>query len=195
MEPQAKLDAKGGGGGAGAAAEARTHGGGGGSRKKTKRSKKSKSLCKNFKTGRCTYGDKCRYKHDGGTTRAAAAATARATARTARIIKIICTSAFLSVLQHVIQLQAEPLLIKKLCAAASAAAMKITTNQIKTTTDPVSSAAKIMANTSGIVGILGLVINQLGGNLSDALGRQFFWYVGPIASIICGECVQKNDCF
>ena len=174
-----------------------THGdGGGGSRKKTKRSKKSKSLCKNFKTGRCTYGDKCRYKHDGGTTSATPPAAARATARTARIIKIICTSAFLSVLQHVIQLQAEPLLIKKLCAAASAAAMKITTNQIiKTTTDPVSSAAKIMANTSGIVGILGLVINQLGGNLSDALGRQFFWYVGPIASIICGECVQKKCCF
>ena len=46
-----------------------THGGGG-SRKKTKRSKKSKSLCKNFKTGRCTYGGKCRYKHDGGTTSA-----------------------------------------------------------------------------------------------------------------------------
>ena len=56
--------------------------------------------------------------------------------------------------------------------------------------DPVSAAAKIMANTSGIVGVLGLVINQYGGKMSDLFGRHAFWFVGPLTSILSGLMVH-----
>ena len=107
---------------------------------------------------------------------AATQATQAAATHAKKVIGAVCTSAFLSVLQHVIQLQAEPLLIKRLC---------------KRTPDPVASAARIMANTSGIVGLLGLVVNQFGGKLSDALGRKQFWYVGPFTSIVTGLIVRS----
>ena len=73
-----------------------------------------------------------------------------ADAATRRTIRVLCASAFLSVLQHVIQLQAEPLLLKRLCARGASR-------------DPVARAARVMANTSGIVGVVGLFVNQLGG--------------------------------
>ena len=82
---------------------------------------------------------------------------------------VICTSTFLSVLQHIIQLQAEPLLIKKL----------VNGNAVV--------SAQVMANTSGIIGILGIFVNQIGGKLSDVLGRKLFFLVGPITSILCGS--------
>eukprot|EP00944_MAST-04C_sp_MAST-4C-sp1_P013545 g13545.t1 len=86
---------------------------------------------------------------------------------------VICTSTFLSVLQHIIQLQAEPLLIKKLVNG-----------------NPVVSA-QVMANTSGIIGILGIFVNQIGGRLSDVLGRKLFFLVGPITSVLCGVLVSN----
>ena len=95
--------------------------------------------------------------------------------RAAHIINVVCGSAFLSVLQHVIQMQSEPLLMKHLLRRAK---------------DPVSAAAKIMANTSGIVGVLGLVINQYGGKMSDLFGRHAFWFVGPLTSILSGLMVH-----
>ena len=95
---------------------------------------------------------------------------------TQRTIQVLCASAFLSVLQHVIQLQAEPLLLKRLSRASR---------------DPVARAARIMANTSGIVGIVGIFVNQLGGKLSDALGRKQFWYAGPLFSVFTGLAVRS----
>ena len=84
----------------------------------------------------------------------------------------VCFSIFLSVLQHVIQLQAEPLLIRRL----------VNNNPVTT--------AQVMANTSGMIGILGLFVNQIGGKLSDVLGRKMFYLVGPITSILCGFFVN-----
>lgn len=91
----------------------------------------------------------------------------------AKTTYVICASTFLSVLQHIIQLQAEPLLIKKLVNG-----------------NPVVSA-QIMANTSGIIGIIGIFVNQVGGRLSDVFGRKLFFLLGPITSVLCGVLVSK----
>ena len=85
-----------------------------------------------------------------------------------RTVYILCFSIFSSVLQHVIQLQAEPLLIRRLV-----------------NNDPVTTA-KVMANTSGAIGILGLLVNQFGGKLSDVIGRRPLFYLGPIVSVVMG---------
>jgi hypothetical protein len=90
-----------------------------------------------------------------------------------RTMYAVCFSIFLSVLQHVIQLQAEPLLIRRL----------VNNNPVVT--------AQVMANTSGLIGILGLLVNQIGGKLSDALGRKYFYLVGPFTSFVCGLLVNS----
>lgn len=89
-----------------------------------------------------------------------------------RIAFNVNVSLFFSVLQHCIQSQSEPLLIKRLV------------NQ-----DPVATA-QILANTSGAIGILGLFVNQLGGKLSDLIGRWPGFFVGPMSSVICGLLVH-----
>ena len=90
-----------------------------------------------------------------------------------RTMYAVCFSIFLSVLQHVIQLQAEPLLIRRL----------LNNNPVVT--------AQVMANTSGLIGLLGLIVNQIGGKLSDALGRKYFYLVGPFTSFVCGLLVNS----
>ena len=47
-----------------------------------------------------------------------------------------------------------------------------------------------MANTSGLVGLAGLVFNQLEGKLSDLFGRRAFWFVGPATSVLAGMAVR-----
>ena len=49
--------------------------------------------------------------------------------------------------------------------------------------------AQVMANTSGIIGILGIFVNQIGGKPSDVLGRSFFFF-GPITSICVSPSFQ-----
>jgi hypothetical protein len=90
-----------------------------------------------------------------------------------RTVFYIVVSIFFSVLQHCIQSNAEPLLIRRLVNG-----------------DPVATA-KILANTSGAIGLLGLFINQIGGKLSDVIGRKPGFLVGPLFSILTGLAVHQ----
>ncbi|CAE7623517.1 TIC32, partial [Symbiodinium pilosum] len=76
--------------------------------------------------------------------------------------------------QHFIFAQSEPRLFLSLCNQDAAA------------------ATRILGNTSGIVGLLSLVVNQAGGKLSDRIGRKPGFLVGPLSNILLGWCVFKN---
>jgi len=88
--------------------------------------------------------------------------------------KALYVSGFLSVAQHVVTVQSEVMLIKDLVNGNSAI------------------AAKLLANTLGLVGILGIVVNQIGGKLSDSFGRKPFLMLGPAANIVLGGLVFRN---
>mmetsp|Transcript_30359 Transcript_30359/g.66469 ORF Transcript_30359/g.66469 Transcript_30359/m.66469 type:complete len:453 (-) Transcript_30359:57-1415(-) len=89
-------------------------------------------------------------------------------------LKAVKLSTFQSVLQHVITLQSEPLLIKQLCNG------------------DVSEAARLLANTSGIVGVASLILNQAGGKISDSVGRRPGFLLGPACNAILGALVFRN---
>ena len=75
-----------------------------------------------------------------------------------------------------IQLHTEPVLIRRLVGRRP------------------SRAARVMANTSGLIGLLGLVVNQLGGKLSDQLGRRPFFAVGPFVCVVVDhDRVEEED--
>lgn len=103
-----------------------------------------------------------------------AAAEQEAQRRRDKIVSIINTSAFFSVLQHMITLQSEPMLVNQLCNGNT------------------GEAARLLANTQGLVGILSLFVNQAGGRSSDAVGRKFGLLLGPVANIILGPLVFAN---
>jgi len=88
-----------------------------------------------------------------------------------RTLKAIYFSSFLSVLQHTIVLQSEPLLLKQLLKG-----------------DTVASA-RALANSQGLVGVIALVFNQFGGKLTDAIGRKPGFLLGPLGNIILGLLV------
>lgn len=92
--------------------------------------------------------------------------------RTLFLLKI---STFLSTVQHTIMIQTEPMLVKELC------------------NNDAGLGASALANTQGLVGILGLLLNQTGGKLSDALGRKPFLLLGPLGNILLGALVVKNS--
>jgi hypothetical protein len=54
-------------------------------------------------------------------------------------------------------------------------------------------AARLLANTQGLVGILSLFVNQAGGKSSDAVGRKIGFMLGPVANIILGPLVFANS--
>mmetsp|Transcript_27023 Transcript_27023/g.62429 ORF Transcript_27023/g.62429 Transcript_27023/m.62429 type:complete len:474 (+) Transcript_27023:77-1498(+) len=95
-------------------------------------------------------------------------------ARKARIITFLKLSSFLSICQHAIMVQTEPMLLKELYNG------------------DVARSTKLLANTQGIVGLAGLFLNQAGGKLSDALGRKPFLLLGPLGNIILGATVFNN---
>mmetsp|Transcript_36128 Transcript_36128/g.114882 ORF Transcript_36128/g.114882 Transcript_36128/m.114882 type:complete len:450 (-) Transcript_36128:84-1433(-) len=86
-------------------------------------------------------------------------------------VRMLMLSLFQSVVQHVLVLQSEVMLFSQACGG-----------------DP-GKTARALVNTTGITGVLGLVVNQVGGKLSDALGRKHFFHVGPLANIVCGLLV------
>lgn len=94
--------------------------------------------------------------------------------RSEKILKAIKAHVFLSVMEHCISLQSEPLLITKLCGGDAAAAMRI------------------LANSQGLVGVLSLIINQAGGRISDATGRKTGLLVGPLLNIVLGAFAFGN---
>lgn len=95
-------------------------------------------------------------------------------ARRKRLVKIINVSVFMSVCQHVITLQSEPMLVRELCNGS------------------VSQAVRLLANTQGAVGLLGLFLNQAGGKLSDAIGRKPGLMLAPLGNLFIGQLVFNN---
>ncbi|CAE7211529.1 unnamed protein product [Symbiodinium microadriaticum] len=99
---------------------------------------------------------------------------ASAESRRKQLVTRICVSSFFSVSQHFIFAQSEPRLFLSLCNQDAAA------------------ATRLLGNTSGIVGLLSLVVNQAGGKLSDRIGRKPGFLIGPLSNIFLGWCVFKN---
>ena len=81
---------------------------------------------------------------------------------------------FLSVMQHCISMQSEPMLITKLSGGDAAEGMRA------------------LANSQGLMGALSLMINQAGGRLSDSTGRRLGLLLGPALNIVLGSLVYAN---
>lgn len=92
-----------------------------------------------------------------------------------RRVNLICMSSFLSLCQHIMPVQTEPRLVLELCKGNQAA------------------AARLLGNTSGLVGLLSLFINQAGGRISDIIGRKPGFLLGPVSNILLGTLVYKNS--
>ena len=67
---------------------------------------------------------------------------------------------FQGVVQHLITLQTEPMLMREVCNGN------------------VAEASRLLGTSSGLVGVLGLLVNQVGGKLSDSFGRKRFFLLG-----------------
>lgn len=91
-----------------------------------------------------------------------------------KLSKAVGIHVFLAVCQHVITLQSEPMLVRELCQG------------------DLATTARLLSNTSGLVGVLGLFVNQAGGKLSDSLGRKTFLMTGPLLNILWGMLVYTN---
>jgi MFS family permease len=92
-----------------------------------------------------------------------------------KAVMLLKASTFLSICQHTIMIQTEPYLIKELCMG------------------DVARGQKLLANTQGLVGIIGLLLNQMGGRLSDSFGRRRFLLVGPLCNILLGLTVFNRS--
>eukprot|EP00927_Polykrikos_kofoidii_P072320 TRINITY_DN68454_c0_g1_i1.p1 TRINITY_DN68454_c0_g1~~TRINITY_DN68454_c0_g1_i1.p1 ORF type:complete len:448 (-),score=50.10 TRINITY_DN68454_c0_g1_i1:23-1366(-) len=95
--------------------------------------------------------------------------------RKKRQVRAIRASAFLSVMQSLITIQSEPLLVRDACGGDT------------------GRAALLLGNTTGLVGLLGMVFNQVGGRVSDSIGRKPCFLLGPICNFILGLTVYKNS--
>merc|ERR1711969_516747 len=51
-------------------------------------------------------------------------------------------------------------------------------------------ASRVTTTLAAVTGILGLLTNQLGGKLSDAIGRKSVFLTGPIGNILMGLVVH-----
>jgi hypothetical protein len=78
-------------------------------------------------------------------------------------------------MQHVITIQSEPMLVRDACNG------------------DMGKAAALLGNTTGLVGLLSLVVNQVGGTLSDTIGRKPCFLVGPICNLILGLAVYAKS--
>eukprot|EP00928_Gymnodinium_smaydae_P072362 TRINITY_DN55730_c0_g1_i1.p1 TRINITY_DN55730_c0_g1~~TRINITY_DN55730_c0_g1_i1.p1 ORF type:complete len:440 (+),score=95.66 TRINITY_DN55730_c0_g1_i1:62-1381(+) len=90
------------------------------------------------------------------------------------LVRNICISSAFSVCQHFIFAQSEPRLFVSLCG------------------NNTPRATRLLGNTSGIVGLISLVLNQAGGKLSDSIGRRPGFLVGPLCNILLGLLVFSN---
>jgi len=93
--------------------------------------------------------------------------------KTTSTLSALYCSAFLSVAQAVITVQSEPRIIKELAGG------------------DLGITATLLANTSGLVGLIGIIINQIGGKFSDALGRKPFLLLGPAANVFFGVLMYR----
>ena len=84
-------------------------------------------------------------------------------------------SIFLSITTSCAALQAEPLMMTALCGG------------------DVGRAAILLSGTSSVSNIISLVVNQIGGRLSDAVGRKLLFLVGPGFSAAQGLLIFANQ--
>jgi MFS family permease len=83
-------------------------------------------------------------------------------------------SIFLSITTSCAALQAEPILMARLCGG------------------DVARSAVLLSSSATVSGLLGLLVNQAGGRMSDAIGRKPLFYVGPLFSLLQGLAVFAN---
>lgn len=93
-----------------------------------------------------------------------------------RLSKLLVLNIFQAVVQHVVVLQSEVALFTAACGGNTGKAMRA------------------LSTSTGLVGVLGLVVNQLGGKISDAIGRKLGYVVGPVVNMIAAALViGKGD--
>ena len=101
--------------------------------------------------------------------------------RRKRIVNAVCVSQFFSVLQHISNLQTEPVMLRELVGG------------------DLARTTSLLANTQGVVGVASIFVNQLGGRLSDTFGRRSFFLLGPLMNVANGLFIfsrassQKNS--
>lgn len=95
-------------------------------------------------------------------------------AKKRRALPLLHLTFFQSVIQHVITLQSEPMIVRSLC------------------NDDAAVALRLLGNTSGLVGLVGILFNQVGGKVSDAIGRRPGFFLGPLGNMFLGVIVFNN---
>mmetsp|Transcript_77836 Transcript_77836/g.238152 ORF Transcript_77836/g.238152 Transcript_77836/m.238152 type:complete len:451 (-) Transcript_77836:56-1408(-) len=92
----------------------------------------------------------------------------------AKLFRGVCLSWFFAVVAHTLNLQSEAILIRNACGG------------------DLAKTARVVSNCNALAGILGIAVNQVGGRLSDSLGRSAFYQLGPIAQLLAGAMVFTN---
>lgn len=85
-----------------------------------------------------------------------------------RFFKCICLQWFFAVIAHTMCLQSEMILIRNSVGG------------------DLSKAARLSSIGGALAGVFGLLLNQIGGQMSDSLGRKPFYVFGPIMQIATG---------
>jgi len=85
-----------------------------------------------------------------------------------RVYKFICYQLFLAVVAHTLNVQSEAIIFRDACGG------------------DLSKLSRVLSQAGAAAGFLGLVANQIGGKLSDAFGRKFFYTLGPIVQMLAG---------
>lgn len=75
---------------------------------------------------------------------------------------------FMAVWAHTLNLQTEAIMISRACSG------------------DLARASKFIANGNLLGGLLGLVVNSIGGKLSDSFGRKMFFSIGPLVQCLTG---------
>lgn len=88
-----------------------------------------------------------------------------------RLYRGVCYSWFFAVVAHTMNLQSEAILIRNACEG------------------DLGKNARVVSQCNAVAGLLGIIVNQAGGRLSDMLGRKAFCLLGPLAQILAGALV------
>lgn len=91
-----------------------------------------------------------------------------------KAVNFLILGIFQAVLQHVLALQSDVALFSNAVADEAA-------------------TARYLASSQAISGVAGLFLNQIGGKLSDSLGRKMFFLVGPLVNILGAAAVLKRS--
>jgi len=91
-----------------------------------------------------------------------------------RAVASLNVSMFFSMLQYCLTLISEPMLMQEACGG-----------------DLAAMAAALLGSTSAVSALVGVVVNQFGGQASDASGRKRFLLAGPAACIATNLLVLR----